>query len=62
MTNAEQYWIWQQEQPTDVLIVGNHKRIKPVTVVYADIPPSKTNDDWVKLEDDLIEKHIKDNS
>lgn len=58
MTNAEQYWIWQQEQPTDVLIVGNQKRIKPVTVVYADIPEVKRSvEELERAEDEFLKQY-----
>lgn len=32
MSNAEQAYIYQLLEPEDVLITGNHKRIKPVNI------------------------------
>ncbi len=30
MSNAEQYWVYQQLEPNDLLRAGNAKRYKPV--------------------------------
>ena len=46
MSTSEQYWIWQQLEPNDVLIRGNEKR-----VLLADLPPRKRFYDLPETEE-----------
>lgn len=56
MSNAEQYWIWQQLEPTDTLTAGNYKRYKPVPVVVLVSQPIVDREEDERRQDEFLLK------
>jgi acyl carrier protein phosphodiesterase len=52
MTHPEQYWLWQQLEPNDILIVGRMKREAKKVIEILAPPPKKLTEAEDNLRQD----------